>query len=237
MAEHSEMEKAHEYANEMRRMYKNLRECQELAHLYNSREKLFKLKPTNFSYISKIMKEFEPFRKLWITTSDWVRWHESWLSDPLCAINAEELERCVAESWKTMNNCTTGSRINQDKYRELQTVRAAHSGLDQPWTPSKALGGGGAAAAAAAAAAAGATAAATAALIQNQLLLDNMFNNLLGCICNILKMSNEIGVKLKSSPNLTFTKCLEMKLEEHIDTIAKVSEIAAKEYAIELVSR
>ena len=47
MAEHSEMEKAHEYANEMRRMYKNLRECQELAQLYNSREKLFKMKPTN----------------------------------------------------------------------------------------------------------------------------------------------------------------------------------------------
>lgn len=48
------------------------------------------------------MKDFEPFRKLWITTSDWVRWHESWLSDPLSAINAEELERCVNDSWKTM---------------------------------------------------------------------------------------------------------------------------------------
>ena len=50
-------------------------------------------------------------------------------------------------------------------------------------------------------------------------------------------MSKEMGVKLKPSPNLTFTKCLEMKLEHHIDVIAKVSEVAAKEYAIELVGQ
>lgn len=55
-----------------------------------------------YARIGKIMKDFEPFRKLWITTSDWVRWHESWLSDPLSAINAEELDRCVTDSWKTM---------------------------------------------------------------------------------------------------------------------------------------
>ena len=32
---------------------------------------------------------------------------------------------------------------------------------------------------------------------------------------------------------LTFSKCLEMKLAEHIDKIAKVAEVAGKEYSIE----
>ncbi|GFS18450.1 dynein heavy chain 1, axonemal [Elysia marginata] len=198
MAEHSEMEKAHEYANEMRRMYKNLRECQDLAHLYNSREKLFKMKPTNFTYISKIMKEFEPFRKLWITTSDWVRWQESWLTDPLSAINAEELERCVTESWKTMNKSVKYFSNIPAVQQVAEHIKVNIENF-KPYVP----------------------------LIQgltNPGLRQRHWD----------AMSAEIGVKLKPSPNLTFTKCLEMKLEHHIDVIAKVSEVAAKEYAIEL---
>lgn len=54
MAEHWDMEKATEYSNEMRRMYKNMRDCQDLAQLYNSREKLFKLKPTNVGLFLKV---------------------------------------------------------------------------------------------------------------------------------------------------------------------------------------
>ncbi|KAK3782184.1 hypothetical protein RRG08_032935 [Elysia crispata] len=198
MAEHSEIEKAHEYANEMRRMYKNLRECQDLAQLYNSREKLFKMKPTNFTWISKIMKEFEPFRKLWITTSDWVRWQESWLTDPLSAINAEELERCVTESWKTMNRSVRYFSNIPAVQQVAENIKVNIENF-KPYVP----------------------------LIQgltNPGLRQRHWD----------AMSNEIGVKLKPSPNLTFTKCLEMKLEDYIDAIVKVSEVAAKEYAIEL---
>ena len=32
---------------------------------------------------------------------------------------------------------------------------------------------------------------------------------------------------------LTFEKCLEMKLDEHIEKIAKVAEVAGKEFSIE----
>ncbi|XP_005102124.3 dynein heavy chain 1, axonemal [Aplysia californica] len=197
MAEHSDMEKAPEYANEMRRMYKNLRECQDLAQLYNSRERLFKLKPTNYSKIGKITKEFDPFRKLWITTSDWLRWQESWLTDPLQAINAEEVERCVNESFKTM----------QKSVRFFSTIPAVQevamnikSNIEQfkPYVP----------------------------LIQaltNPGLRQRHWDQL----------SDEVGFKLQPSPTLTFSKCLELKLNDHIEPISRVSEVAAKEYAIE----
>ena len=49
------------------------------------------------------MKDFEPFRNLWVTASDWIRWHESWMNDPLTSINAEDLEKNVNEAYKTMH--------------------------------------------------------------------------------------------------------------------------------------
>ena len=36
--------------------------------------------------------------------------------------------------------------------------------------------------------------------------------------------------------SLTFSKCLDMKLQDRIDVIAKVGEVAGKEYSIEQVS-
>jgi len=43
-------------------------------------------------------------------------------------------------------------------------------------------------------------------------------------------------MNIRPRANLTFSKCLEMKLDEHIETIAKVSEVAGKEFSIEQVS-
>ena len=40
-----------------------------------------------------------------------------------------------------------------------------------------------------------------------------------------------------ANAQLTFTKCLEMKLQDHIEVIAKVAEIAGKEYSIEQVKK
>ena len=41
LAAHSPLEKAHEVANECRRLNKALKECQDLANTYNTRERLF----------------------------------------------------------------------------------------------------------------------------------------------------------------------------------------------------
>ena len=58
--------------------------------------------------MSKLAKDFEPFRGLWMTTSDWMRWYDSWMTDPLVAIDAEVVERNVTESYKTIHKaCKT----------------------------------------------------------------------------------------------------------------------------------
>lgn len=46
---HCNLEKAHEVANDCRRLNRALKECQELATVYNNRERLFGLATTNVS--------------------------------------------------------------------------------------------------------------------------------------------------------------------------------------------
>lgn len=52
----------------------------------------------------------------------------------------------------------------------------------------------------------------------------------------MFQLSNELGFSVRPKSNLTFSACLEMNLQDHIDIIGKVAEVAGKEYAIEQVS-
>ena len=62
-------------------------------------------RPAQYDKLSKLIKDFQPYRDLWTTTSDWIRWHESWMNDPLTSIDAEQLERNVNESFRTLHKC------------------------------------------------------------------------------------------------------------------------------------
>ena len=49
-------------------------------------------------------------------------------------------------------------------------------------------------------------------------------------------LSEELGIQVQPKPTLTFAKCLEMGLDQHVETIAKVAEVAGKEFSIEQIS-
>ncbi len=49
LAGHCNLERAHEVANDCKRLNKALKECQDLAQIYNNRERLFNLTATNVS--------------------------------------------------------------------------------------------------------------------------------------------------------------------------------------------
>ena len=51
----------------------------------------------------------------------------------------------------------------------------------------------------------------------------------------MLQLSADLGFPIKPKASLTFSKCLEMKLQDHIHAISKVAEVAGKEYSIEQV--
>ena len=129
MAAYTDISKAHEVANEVRRVHKQLKEAQANAQTYNNRERLFGMPVTNvnivfyfiiahddvtavvfgllqYDKLSRLAKEFEPFKNLWLTTSDWLRWHESWMHDPLTSIDSETVEKNVNDAYKTMHKST-----------------------------------------------------------------------------------------------------------------------------------
>jgi dynein heavy chain, axonemal len=43
------------------------------------------------------VKDFEPYRILWSTASDWLRSYDSWMNDPIISVNAEDIEKVVAD--------------------------------------------------------------------------------------------------------------------------------------------
>lgn len=59
----------HEIAVDIKRVWKAMKEAQEQGQLLNSRQKLFLVPITPYDTLNKLIKEFEPYRNLWITAS------------------------------------------------------------------------------------------------------------------------------------------------------------------------
>ncbi|CAO2638238.1 Dynein axonemal heavy chain 1 [Lemmus lemmus] len=194
---HVEIARAHEIANEVRRVKKQLKDCQQLAMLYNNRERIFGLPITNYDKLTRMVKEFQPYLDLWTTASDWLRWSESWMNDPLSAIDAEQLEKNVVESFKTMHKCVKQFKDIPACQEVALDIRARIEEF-KPYIP----------------------------LIQG-LRNPGMRNR------HWEILSNEININVRPKANLTFARCLEMNLQDHIESISKVAEVAGKEYAIE----
>ena len=70
--------------------------------------------------------------------------------------------------------------------------------------------------------------------IQQTLISDPMV-----CVCVCCRhwqqLSEELGMNIQPKPTFTFSKCLEMGLDSHVEAIAKVADIAGKEFSIEQV--
>jgi dynein heavy chain, axonemal len=53
--------------------------------------------------LSRLVKDFEPYKNLWITASDWIKWYDSWMNDPMHTIEADSIEKTVTEAYKAMH--------------------------------------------------------------------------------------------------------------------------------------
>ncbi|XP_014666196.1 PREDICTED: dynein heavy chain 1, axonemal-like [Priapulus caudatus] len=193
----TDMSKAHEVANEVRRIQKQLKECQELAAMYNTRERLFNAPVTNYDKLARLNKEFEPYRNLWMSVSDWLRWNDSWMMDPLTSIDAEIMEKQVNDCFKIMHK---SAKIFQEVPAVLQVAAQTKQAIElfKPYIP----------------------------LIQG-------LRNPGMRMRHWEQLSEALGFKILPKPTLTFSKCLEMGLQTHTAVIAKVGEVAGKEYSIE----
>ncbi|KAK3917290.1 Dynein heavy chain 1, axonemal [Frankliniella fusca] len=102
----SNFDKVHELAIEIGRIWKLMKEAQEQGVLLNRRQKLFDLPVTPYEDINRLVKEFQPYRDLWITASEWVQAHEIWVDNPLANVDGDAVERIISDAYKTMTKLT-----------------------------------------------------------------------------------------------------------------------------------
>lgn len=102
MAKLKDFNKVHEIAVDVRRVWKLLKDAQEQGQLLNQRQKLFGTPVVPFDSLLKLVKEFEPYKTLWITASDWLRTYEICMDNPLINLDGETIERSIFDMYKTM---------------------------------------------------------------------------------------------------------------------------------------
>lgn len=194
---YNDVEKCHEVANMVKRVVKDLAECNNLAGMYNNRERIFGLDVTNYDKISKLEKQFTRYKDLWTQASDYMRNYNSWYKDPLISIDPEALEHTVTESMRVFHK-STKLFADVDDVKEVAERMKQKVESFQPYVP----------------------------LIQG-------LRNPGMRVRHWEQLSEELGFPIAPSKDLTFQKCLDKELDKHIDKIAKVAEVAGKEYSIE----
>ncbi|XP_025602682.2 dynein axonemal heavy chain 1-like [Athalia rosae] len=100
-----DINKTHEIAIDVKRVWKIIKECQEQGLLLNERQKLFGTPVTPYETLSRLITDFDPYKTLWITASDWLKWYEIWMDNPLVTVDASQIEMLVADMFKSMTRC------------------------------------------------------------------------------------------------------------------------------------
>ncbi|KYQ60378.1 Dynein heavy chain 1, axonemal [Trachymyrmex zeteki] len=82
-----------------------MKDCQEFGLLLNERQKLFDMDIVPYEQLNTLIKEFEPYQNLWIAASDWLKWQEIWMENPLVSFDANQIENMTADIHKAISHC------------------------------------------------------------------------------------------------------------------------------------
>ncbi|XP_071558365.1 dynein axonemal heavy chain 1-like [Temnothorax nylanderi] len=119
----TDINKVHEMAVEVKRIWKIMKDYQESGLLLNERQKLFGMDVIPFEQLNQLMKDFEPYQTLWITASDWLKWQEIWLENPLISLDASQIERVTTDIHNAMSHCVKVFQENPKMAAIAFTIR------------------------------------------------------------------------------------------------------------------
>ncbi|XP_060806154.1 dynein axonemal heavy chain 1-like [Amyelois transitella] len=102
----NDFSKVHEIANDIKKAWKGMKDAQDWGRILNQRQKLFGQPVVPFSDLNRLVKEFEPYRNLWVTASDFLKAKEVWFDNPLMYVDADSIEPLINEYYKTIVKCT-----------------------------------------------------------------------------------------------------------------------------------
>ena len=70
-------------------------EAEAKATLFNDREDLFNSEVTEYEQLSRVKKNFEPYKNLWVTAAEWLDKSAEWLNGSFLMLDAEKVEEDV----------------------------------------------------------------------------------------------------------------------------------------------
>ncbi|XP_044735428.1 dynein axonemal heavy chain 1-like [Chrysoperla carnea] len=83
------------------KLWKNMEIAKEKAQLLNRRQKLFQQPAVPFHNLLRLMKEFEPYKTLWLNAEKWYTMHSIWMDNPLITVDRSIIEDTVIDIYKT----------------------------------------------------------------------------------------------------------------------------------------
>ncbi|XP_076627799.1 dynein axonemal heavy chain 1 [Colletes latitarsis] len=98
----TDINRIHETALDVKRVWKAMTDCRENGLLLNQRQKLFGMDVVPFEHLHKLIRDFDPYRSLWVTASDWLRWYEVWVDNPLIHVDGSQVESLVVDMYREM---------------------------------------------------------------------------------------------------------------------------------------
>ncbi|CAK1542459.1 unnamed protein product [Leptosia nina] len=101
----NDFSRVHEIANDIKKAWKGMKDAQEWGRVLNQRQKLFGQPVVPFADLNRLVKEFEPYRNLWVTASDFLKAREVWFDNPLMYVDADSIEPLINEYYKTIVKC------------------------------------------------------------------------------------------------------------------------------------
>lgn len=88
------------------------------------------LQVTQYDKVGKLTRDFEPYKNLWVTAADWMKWHETWMNDSLINIDPDLLAKNVNDAFRTMHKCVKHFReipacmdVAQDVKKQIEEFR------------------------------------------------------------------------------------------------------------------
>ena len=99
---HTDITKVQEVSAEAEHIGQQLQDLVAQSKTFKSRAVLFETEAEDYDDLTKVVKDFEPYKALWVTADNWIKKKQEWLDGPFLEVDADDLEAVVNESFKTM---------------------------------------------------------------------------------------------------------------------------------------
>jgi dynein heavy chain len=108
---HSDIDKMERFYAKAVEIHNVLEELQAKSRHFNNNESLFGLRSTDYSEVTRIAKNFEPFYMLWTTAHDWLHNHKKWMEESFMDLNGDDIATKVATYHKNLIKATKAKGI------------------------------------------------------------------------------------------------------------------------------